>query len=60
MTNTALERLPTARDIATEIYETAQRGRQLRALYRVLRKIEQQKPDTPDNTAADRPEVNRD
>ena len=60
MTNTALERLPTARDIATEIYETAQRGRQLRALYRVLRKIEQQKTDTPDNTAADRPEVNRD
>ena len=35
-----LDRLPPARDVSREIYETAQRARLLRSLHRVLRRIE--------------------
>ena len=35
-----LNRLPPARDVSREIYQTAHRARLLRSLHRVLRRIE--------------------
>lgn len=37
--------LPQSSDIAAEIYATAKRGRRLRALYRILREIEQDRTE---------------
>jgi hypothetical protein len=50
MVSDLLDRLPPAREIAREIYETAQRGRRLRSLYRVLRTIEEERDDTPERS----------
>lgn len=53
MTTDLLDRLPPARDIAREIFETAQRARRLRSLYRVLRSIEEERNDTPEQSTKD-------
>jgi hypothetical protein len=51
MISDLLDRLPPAREIAREIYETAQRGRRLRSLYRVLRTIEEERENIPVESA---------
>lgn len=53
MTADLLDRLPPARDIAREIYETAQRARRLRSLYRVLRTIEEERDNAPEQSRSD-------
>lgn len=57
-----LERLPTLNEVSQEIADTAQRARRLRSLYRVLRRMEEDRRRASESarrvtTAQDRQEV---